>query len=598
MINKLSDFRKITAMGQLRLDLMAASFVLLMATSVFEGFSFGLLVPFLKQASGLGAYEGWKAIPFLGDILLTFHFESIANRIDLILCVIVSAVVLRQVFSYTSQVLFYSATSIFESKLRISGYETLLNYGCSFFDGVKKGQMQNTLMRFTQEVADLMRETFGLLQNMFFLIIYIIVLLSISVSLSLTALAIAPVFYFLLRTLFKTIHQLYKRILQQEQKSHGLSLDVFSNIKLVKAMGKEKDEAVNFRRQESGRARDNILAYSLYLLISPLQEILTTVGIGVIIWVSFAYYFKDDPSFLIKLIVSLLLFRRALGVLNSIFSNYPQVIRRLPFVREYQELMDVSMKGVVISGRKTFDQLGQSIEYRNVSMGYSKDQEVLKDISFVVPAGSFTAIVGASGTGKSTLVELLPRFYEYQSGEILIDDISIRQFSVESLRQSVGFVSQDTLVLNDTIFNNILYAKSGATNEEVFDAAEKANVTPFVRKLPDGFQTPIGDKGVKLSGGELQRLAIARVILRKPKILILDEATSALDSVSEQMIQAALNNLTKNRTTIAIAHRLSTVRNADQILVMDQGRIIERGTHEELLRARGLFYRYWQAQMV
>jgi len=594
--NKALNLKSLMTFGQLRTGLLSASFVLLLIAAIFEGFSFGLLVPFLKQAAGMGAYEGWKNIPFLGQTLKSLHFEGVSHRIDLLLCIIVCAVIFRQVCSYVSQVLFYSATSIFEANLRINGYEKLLSYGCVFFDSVKKGEIHNTLMRFTQEVAELMRQLFGLCQNLFFLVIYILVLINVSIPLSLTALAIAPLFYGVLRSLFNTILGLYNKILKQEQKNHGLSFDVFSNIKLVKAMGREKDESRTFKEQELGRTRDNVLAYCVQLLIGPLQEVLMTMGIAVIIWISFAYYFKDDPSFLIKLIVSLLLFRRTVGALSSLFSSYPNVIRRLPFVREYRNLLEPSNKGLISFGNMELDNLHKGIEYRDVSMGYSKNQPVIKDVSFFVPVGSFTAIVGASGTGKSTLVELLPRLYEYQSGVILVDDIPLHEFSLDSLRRGIGFVSQDTLVLNDTIFNNIAYAKTNASEKEVLEAAEKAKVTDFTKKLPEGMRTQIGDKGVKLSGGELQRLSIARVILRSPKILVLDEATSALDSISEKLIQDSLTVLAKGRTTIAIAHRLSTIQNADSIIVMDCGRVVEQGTMEGLMKNKGLFFNYWNTQ--
>jgi len=593
---KISPFIGLCRLGQLKGYWLVISFHLLLIATAFEGFSFGLLVPFLKQAAGMGAYEGWRNIPWLGGVLKELHFETISHRMDLLLCIIVAAVIIRQITNYLSQVLYFAATSMFEAKLRMAGYSRILNYGCSFFDNAKKGEIQNTLMRFTQEIAEMMRQIFGLCQNLFFAMVYIIVLVNVSLPLSLTAIVLAPVLYLLLRSLFNTIHRVYKRILQQEQRSHGLSFDVFSNIKLVKAMGRERDESNRFNTQERERTRDNVLAASLYLLIGPLQEILMTIGIAAIIGVSLTYYFKDDPSFLIKLIVSLLLFRRAVGVLNTFFSNYPQMIRRFPFVREYAELTDTSDKAILCWGEKKLDVLSYGIEYRAVSMGYTKQQFVLKDISLFMPAGSFTAVVGVSGTGKTTLVELLPRFYDYQQGEILVDDVPLREYDIESLRGSIGFVSQDTLVLNDSILNNILYAKPDASLADVIDVAEKSRVADFSNNLSDGLNTIIGDKGAKLSGGELQRLSIARVMLRKPKILILDEATSALDSISEKMIQEALDRLAKGCTTIAIAHRLSTIRNADLIIVLDEGKVVEKGTMDQLLSRKGLFSRYWETQ--
>lgn len=599
LVKQLSSWRELFSLGQLRFRWLALSLALLFIATIFEGFSFGLLIPFLKQAAGMGTYEGWRNIAVIGPLLQKINFESLSSRVDYLLIVIVLAVIIRQAASYSSQLLYYIAVQLFETRLRMVAYERILSYGCSFFDNVKKGEIHNTLMRFTQEIADLCRHSFTLLQALFFVTIYLIVLVNISLPLSVTAIAMAPLFYFLLRVLFKSIHRFYKKILKQEQSAHGFSFDIFSNIKLVKSMGREKDERDKFNQHERGRCRDSVLAYSLYLLIPPLQEILMTIGIGSIIWIALNYYLKDDSSFLIKLIVSLLLFRRAVGVLNNFFSNVPQVIRRLPYVQEYERLVDPSKKGIVISKGQALQDIKKGIEYREVSMSYAEtsNETVLHNISLFIPAGSFTAVVGTSGAGKSTLMELLPRFYDYQKGDILIDGVSLREFDMQSLRASIGFISQDTLVLNDTIYNNIRYAKPNASEEEIKEAAEKARVSDFIKNLPDGIHAFIGDKGVRLSGGELQRLAVARVILRKPKILLLDEATSALDSVSEQLIQESLEEIASNCTTIAIAHRLSTIRHATQVVVLEQGRIVECGKPEDLIaKKEGRFSRYWQAQ--
>ncbi len=596
MLKRWHRLKNIAAFGRLRIDLMILSFLCLVIAAALEGVSFGLLVPFLKQAAGLGTYEGWRNLPLVGGLLQKLNFDVITHRIEWLLVVIVCAVTWRVAMSYASAFLFYSATIRFEAVLRVEAYKKVLNYGCIFFDGVQKGEIHNVLMRFTQEVSDLMKHFFGLCTNALFVFIYLVVLLNVSLSLSLTAIAVAPIFYLLLKKIFRAIQVLFERILKNEQSGHAGSLDVFSNIKLIKAMGLENDAATSFGKSELCRAKDSVAGHALSIAVSPLQEILMTLGIALIIWISMTYYFKDDSSFLIKLLVSLLLFRRALGGLAGIFGVYPQVIRRIPFVQKFDDLISEVNKEVLKAGDRKLNDIRQGITYSDVTMCYEPNRPVLNNISFYVPAGSFTAIVGASGSGKSTLVELLPRFYEHQKGEIIIDGVPIREFSVASLRRAIGFVSQDTLVLNDTIYNNIIYAKSNATESEVLEVAEHSKVLDFTKNFPDGLHTNIGDKGVKLSGGELQRLAIARVMLRKPQILILDEATSALDSVSECMIQEALSNLTKGRTTIAVAHRLSTIRHADQILVINQGRIVERGSMEELQAHKGLFYQYWQAQ--
>lgn len=578
--------------------MLGMSFFLLVIASLFEGFSFGLLVPFLKQAAGIGSYEGWRNAPVLGNILVSFHFERIVNRIDILLVAIVMAVLIRQGAAYVSQVLYFKATLSYEAELRIKGYRQILTYGCSYFDTVRKGEIHNILMRFTTEVAEMMRSSFNLLRGVFFGAVYVATLLAISSGLCLTVVLVSPFFYWGTRGIFQRIHSLYINMLNNEQMTHSLSMDVFSNIKLVKAVARENNESQTFEITERLRARQGIRAYSLYLLLVPLQEILLTLGIAIIIVLSFYFYPNQSPAFFVKLIVSFLVFRRALQMVNGFISEFPQTIRRIPFARELRKLLNPAEKSIALSGNQIISHVSKGIEYKQVSMNYSKGEVVLKSISFFIPAGSFTAIVGSSGAGKTTLVELLPRFYEFQEGDILIDDISIRNYDLSSLRNVLGFVSQDTLVLNDTIRNNILYANPDATDKEITEAAQKAFVFDFAERLGGGLNTIIGDKGVKLSGGELQRLAIARVILRKPEIIILDEATSSLDSVSEQLIQKALAELTAGRTTIAVAHRLSTIQHADQIIVFEQGQVAEIGKAHDLIAKHGAFYQYWNAQKI
>ncbi len=581
--------------GKLRTGYLAVSFALLLFAAAFEGFSFGLIVPFLKQAAGMGFYEGWRTLPVAGPVLKFLHFERLAGRFGWLLLIIVMAVFVRQAATYASQALYGFVTLSLEKELRITGYKKLLRYGCSFFDTTSKGKIHNVLMRFTQEVSLFLGALFFTWQNIFFSIVYIFVLYQVSPQLCLISFIVAPLFYLSLRGFIRMVHRLYRDILKNEQAGHALSLDVFSNIKLIKALGREPLEAEAFEKLERMRARDRVLANTVQCLTGTLHEVLMALGIAVMIWISFTYYFKNDPAFLIKLIVSLMLFRRALSTVNSLIGNTPLVLKHYPFVNELQRMFDEKDKDIVSQGRISLRSIERGIEYDRVSMRYA-GAEILKETTCVLPAGRFTAIVGASGAGKTTLVELLPRFYEFQKGDIRIDGTSIRDYDLASLRGKMGFVSQETLVLNDSILNNILFARPESSRQEVLEAARKAYVLEFADRLEQGIDTTVGDRGVKLSGGELQRLSIARVILRNPMILILDEATSALDSVSEQLIQEALDHLAQGRTTIAIAHRLSTIRNADWILVMDQGRIAEQGKLEDLLNQKGLFYRYWQAQ--
>ncbi len=245
----------------------------------------------------------------------------------------------------------------------------------------------------------------------------------------------------------------------------------------------------------------------------------------------------------------------------------------------------------------TLDEFKNGIEFRGVTFSY-ESREILKDISFTIRKGETVALVGPSGGGKSTISDLIPRFYDPQGGAVLIDGVDIRKYTIESLRSHMGIVAQDTVLFNDTIAGNITLGKPGATQTEVEQAAKVANAADFIAETEEGFQTNIGDRGAKLSGGQRQRLSIARAVLKNPDILILDEATSALDTESEKLVQDALGKLLKGRTSLVIAHRLSTIQGADRIVVVDQGRIVETGTHQQLMAREGLYRRLIEMQQI
>ncbi len=386
-----------------------------------------------------------------------------------------------------------------------------------------------------------------------------------------------------------------RKMNELDSRANQKAIDSLLNFETVKYFGNEEYEAHRYDENLRTYRTAAIRSQNSLSFLNFGQQAIIALGLILILWratvgVAAGKLTLGDLVLVNTLMIQLYIPLNFLGVIyREIKQATTDMDRMFVLLGTQQEVADTPGAPVLAVN-------GAEVRFRHVGFGYEKNRVILDDVDFTIAAGTTTAVVGHSGSGKSTLARLLFRFYDVTRGSIEVDGQDIRKVRQVSLRASIGIVPQDTVLFNDSIYYNIAYGRPEATREEVIEAARAAQIDTFISELPQGYDTPVGERGLKLSGGEKQRVAIARTLLKNPPILVFDEATSALDSRTEQAIQSELMRLAQNRTTLLIAHRLSTVVHADQILVMDRGRIIERGTHAELMRANGHYAEMWQIQ--
>ncbi len=574
----------------------ALSIVLMIATGLFEGATGLLLVPIFEQ------FSGGRAGSMAGGVLnLTRYLPAGgAETLSLVALLLVLFTLAKGVAEYFSSYLMSHIGQSVIADVRASLYDHVIRQAAAFFAIHPTNELTAHLMSdaalVERAVSDTLRD---LLRESVSLIVYLTMLFYLNWRLAAAILLLAPPVAWLTTTFNRRL----RKYVTSRQESGAEMLDVaqeaISSQRVVKAFGMEEYESRRFAAAARKQMRDQLRAMRIYFL-SPI--VLETVGI-VAVACLLLYVQRSIRAGAMSL-------GEFVGFLFYMFRSYDPIRRLSRLQHDLQQglasaarifkVMDQQMEMRDRPGAVRLARFAEGIEFRNVSFAYGAgfEQRVLEDVSFRVRAGEMVAIVGQSGAGKSTLTHLISRFYDVTAGEVLVDGVDVRDLQLKSLREKIAIVTQEVHLFNDTVRANIAYGawERNDSDEAVRRAARAALADEFVSRLPDGYETVIGERGLILSGGQRQRLAIARAILKDAPILILDEATSALDTESEMLVQRALDNLMAGRTTIVIAHRLSTVRRADLIVVMDAGRIAEMGSHQELLARGGIYHRLYELQ--
>lgn len=477
-------------------------------------------------------------------------------------------------------------------------YLKILRLALPFFSEERKGDIISRITGDVTEVENSIMSSLDMfLKNPIIILVLLASMLVMSPSMTLFIFLVLPVAGFIIGRVGKSL----KKVSREGQDKMGVILTVveetLGGLRIIKAFNAEKKMNTRFNTELHDYRRIMNRLMRRRELAHPLSELLGTVVIIIVVWYGGTLILSNNselsgPEFIAYLAIFYQIINPAKAFTTALYS----IQKGLASMDRIDKILMANVTIPEASNAQTIETLKLEIEYRNVSFAYD-DKTVLKNVSLSVQKGKTIALVGQSGSGKTTFVDLLPRFYDVNKGGIFIDNIDIRHIKLHDLRNLMGNVNQEAILFNDTIFNNITFGVESATMTEVIAAAKVANAHDFIIETENGYDTVIGDRGSKLSGGQRQRLSIARAILKNPPILILDEATSALDTESERLVQNALENLMKNRTSIVIAHRLSTVRNADLICVFHDGEIVERGTHEELIALDGRYKRLHSMQM-
>lgn len=575
--------------------------------AVFSLVSLASLIPVLnilfKQSEPVTQLMPWaldtKNLFNNINYYISLEIQS-AGEVHTLFIICIGVVVLfffKNLFRYLA--LFYVAVlrNGVVKDLRNALYHKILILPLSYYSEQRKGDI---ISRITNDVQEVEWSILSSLEMMFrdpiTIVIYLVAMFSISPQLTFFVLLVLPAAGLLIGWIGRSL----RRTSQKGQKKMGeiLSLieETISGLRIIKGFNAIDYSYQNFNENNRGFMRLMVRLFRKRDLASPVSEFLGIAVTALILWYGGRLILSSEATLTApKFILYIGIFSQIIVPAKAITTAFYNIEKGSASIDRINQVLDAEEVIEEKPDALPVDSFHDSIEYRNVSFRYEKEL-VIKDVLLTIPKGKTIALVGPSGGGKSTLVDLLPRFYDVSEGGIFIDGRDVRDLKIDGIRSLMGIVNQETILFNGTIAENIAFGKKDISMEQVIEASKVANAHEFVEKLEQGYNTNIGDRGIKLSGGQRQRISIARAVLKNPPILILDEATSALDTESERLVQEALINLMKNRTSIVIAHRLSTIQHADEIIVIQSGRIAERGKHEVLINANGIYSRLCEMQ--
>ncbi len=590
--------------------LAITSYIVCTILSILFGIaSLGMFLPFLQVLFKVDM----GAIPVSNGATKLSLFQLIKEKITVlvststpvqalgIICVlIIISIVLKNVFLYLASRSLMPAKNKVATRFRIDIFNKVLSLPIGYFTEQRKGDLMSRMTNDVGQVeGSVLSALEGWVKDPLQIIFYLIVLFSVSAELTVIILFFIPVMGFFIGRLGRSLKKPSGEVAQKSGESISILDETLSGLRVIKAFNVERAIRKKFA-DNSYHLLDitNKIGYR-QSFASPMSEML-----GVTMFTSILYYggskvLGNEMSLLkgADFLTYMAMFWGIIDPAKSISGAFSNLQRGSAAIARIEEVLNAPVTVNENPGGIQITHFNESIEFKNVSF-YYEDVMILKDINITVKKGETVALVGSSGAGKSTLADLIPRFHDTTSGQILVDGVDIKDYSLFSLRSLMSIVTQEPILFNDTIANNIALGMENAGQEEIFNAAKIANAHLFIEKKEQGYDTNIGDRGMKLSGGERQRLTIARAVLKNPPILILDEATSSLDTESERLVQDAINNLMENRTSVVIAHRLSTIRHANEIIVLRKGQVVERGTHTSLINQDGFYKRLVTMQQV